>query len=210
MKRGIVGPLVPLALVLAGLGALAGRVVLEGRSALAEGDDSMLRGHRDEAIAAYERAARWYLPVAPHVDAAYDRLRELTRDPATELAAARAIRGAALATRSLWTPHAADLAAANLVISRASARDPRAGAGAGDTTATRESWYLGRLERETGPSAAAAALAIFGIAGWVFGAIALARRGIDPAGKLVRRPALMSVTAIVLGVLCWAVGLYNA
>src|SRR5207249_6511963 len=109
--------------------------------------DLMLRGKPGEAIRSYEAAARWYLPFAPHVDAAYERLRGLTTPSASPdgerdvLAAWRAIRGAARATRSLWQPHAADLADADAAIASLQARDPSAAAGAGDTTKAREDWY---------------------------------------------------------------------
>jgi hypothetical protein len=45
---------------------------------------------------------------------------------------------------------------------------------------------------------------------WLGGAAALVRRGIDAKGRPVRRPALIAVTAIVLGLACWTLGLYNA
>jgi hypothetical protein len=200
-----------LALVLACLGALAIRVVVEGRSALAAGDDWMTRGKPFEAIGSFEAAARWYLPLAPHVDEAYDRLRALTtsEDPAVAIAAWRGIRGAARATRTLWTPHADDLEAADRGIASLSALDPRA-ANAGDTTREREAWYQARLSRDPRPGTGAVVLAGLGILLWVGGAIALVRRGVDGAGGLLRRPALVAGVTILVGVVCWAVGHYNA
>jgi hypothetical protein len=100
------------AIALAVIGVIGLRAVLAGRSALADGDDWMLRGKPAEAIRSYEAAARWYVPLAPHVDAAYKKLRALTGTP-DALLAWRAIRSAARATRSLWQPHAADLADAD-------------------------------------------------------------------------------------------------
>jgi len=203
---------VPIAAILvAALGALALRVVLEGRAALADGDAAMDRDQPLTAIRAYETAARWYLPLAPHVDDAYDRLRALTKTKQTgaALAAWRSIRGAARATRSLWTPHAADLAAADTAIAELSARDPDAGP-AGATTGDREAWYRSRLARDVRPSPGAAVLAGLGIAAWVLGAIAFARWGITASGGLARRPALVAAAAILLGLVSWAVGLYNA
>ena len=103
------------AIVLAALGTLGLRVVLEGQDALAAGDAAVARDDAQAAIRAYESAARWYLPYAPHVAIAYDRLHALTTSQQTgvALAAWRSIRSAALATRGLWTPHEEDLAAAN-------------------------------------------------------------------------------------------------
>nr|MDQ3301346.1 hypothetical protein [Myxococcota bacterium] len=98
-------------IVIATLCALGIRVVVEGKQALAAGDAALSAKRTTEAIAAWETAARWYLPAAPHVDDAYARLISIARsNDAHALAAWRAVRRAALASRSLWTPHAADLA----------------------------------------------------------------------------------------------------
>jgi hypothetical protein len=192
------------ALVLAGLGALAIRVVVEGRSALADGDGSLARGKPADAIRSFEASARWYLPLAPHVGDAYARLRELmaSEDPAVAIAAARALRSAARATRTLWTPHADDLAAADERIAHLSARDPQA-APSGNTTKEREAWHLGRLSRDSRPSTGAAAVAALGILLWIAGFVALFR-------SQARRPALIAGATIVVGLVCWAAGLYNA
>lgn len=180
MKRVIL----PVAVVLAVLGALAIRVVVEGRQALADGH--------------YETAARWYLPFAPHVDEAYAKLRTLTKseDPAVQLAAWRSIRSAARATRSLWQPHAADLAEADAQIAKLSAAAPGGGKLDGDKLA----WHQERLARDVRPSLAAAILAGVGILLWVVGAFVLARRGAFAVGP---------TGVVVLGLALWFVGLYK-
>lgn len=213
--------LVATAIVLAALGVLAIRVVVEGKAALAEGHDRLARGHVAEAIRSFEASARWYLPLAPHVDEAYARLRELASsdDPAVALRAARAIRSAARATRSLWTPHAEDLAAAELRIAKLSAADPEAAPAGGDTAVARETWHLERLSRDSRPSPGAAVLAGLGIVLWLGGFFVLARRGVaddmreSAKGSQVlvrRRAALAAGCAIVVGLVLWAAGLYNA
>lgn len=223
------------AIVAAALGAVAIRVVLEGRDALAEGDAAMTRGRPADAIRHFESAARWYLPLAPHVDEAYARLRALAgpngakqanageRGPTISLLSWRAIRSAARATRSLWTPHSKDLAAADAAIARVSAQDPTAGhigpielgragqpVGQEVSASEREAWHRARLSRDPRPSIGAAALAALGIVAWLAGAAALVRRGIDASGGWVPRPAVVAGGAIVLGLVCWALGLYNA
>jgi hypothetical protein len=209
--------LIVASLVLAGLGALAIRVVASGRAQLAAGDDAMARGKPAQAIRAFEASARWYLPLAPHVDAAYDRLRALatSEDPRTAIAAWRAIRGAARATRTLWTPHADDLATADAAIAKLAAADPEGAAveTAGEQpadVAAREAWQRARLARDSRPSTGAAVLAGLGVVLWVGGTLVLARRGISTSGRLVRRPALAAGAAIVVGLVCWFAGLYNA
>jgi hypothetical protein len=214
----LVKRLIPIvAIVLAGLGALAIRVVIEGRGALAEGDAAVAAKRSLDAIDAYETAARWYLPLAPHVDDAYAKLRSLTasEDPATALAAWRAIRSAAHATRGLWTPHADDLAAADAAIAKLSARDPGAGrvgekTAAPDDEATREAWQRARLARDGRPGTATAVVGGLGILLWLVGAWVLVRRGLTRTGAWIRRPALSAGAAILVGLALWLVGLYNA
>lgn len=200
------------AIVLAGLGVVAIRVVIEGRAALATGDDWMTRGKPVEAIRAFEASARWYLPLAPHVDEAYARLRALTKseEPGVALAACRAIRGAARATRTLWTPHGDDLAAADAAIAKLAAQDPAGAPVEGDSPAAREAWQKTRLTRDARAGVGALVLAALGILLWVGGAIVLARRGVTVSGEVARRPALTGAAAIVVGLVCWFAGLYNA
>ncbi|HLL24925.1 MAG TPA: hypothetical protein VK427_22480, partial [Kofleriaceae bacterium] len=78
MKRA----LVVVGIVIAALAALAVRVVVEGRDALADGDAALAAKRPLDAIAGWERAARWYLPLGPHVDDAYARLVELAQNDA--------------------------------------------------------------------------------------------------------------------------------
>lgn len=183
MKRALLIGAIALAVV----GVIGLRAVLSGRRALADGDDWMLRGKPAEAIRSYEAAARWYVPLAPHVDAAYAKLHALT-GTADALLAWRAIRSAARATRSLWQPHAADLAEADAQIAKLEAG------------ATPEAWFAGRLAEDPRPSIAMAALAGLGILLWLLGtAVVVFRRWSVPAGA-----------TIIVGVAVWLVGLYNA
>jgi hypothetical protein len=198
-------------IVLAGVGALALRVVLEGRAALAEGDAASARQHHADAIAAWESAARWYLPGAPHVDQAYARLVVSARSNRPHaLAAWQAVRRAALATESVWTPHSEDLAAANAALARARAIDPDGATAAGADPAAREAWYAAGLARPVRPSTPAVVLAIGGILCWLAGITLVVRRGFDAAGRVVRRPAVVGIAVTLVGIAGWAAGLYNA
>lgn len=207
MKRAIVIA----GIVLAAFGAIAVRVVIEGRNALADGDTAMAAKRTDDAIAAWESAARWYLPFAPHVDAAYARLTALAKaEPAHALAAWRAVRRAATATRWLRQPHADDLAAANAAIATLSAAHPDGAPAAGQNVTERTAFHADRLAADLRPSRGAAALAILGILSWLAGIGVLAVRGLDRAGNLVRRSALVGAALTTIGLVAWAVGLYNA
>lgn len=96
--------------VVAVLGVLVGRAMLEGRAALRRANEAEARGEVEATLAFSMRAAKWYVPLAGHTPAAYDKLRELARraeaagDPDTALVAWQAIRGAAHATRGPWMP----------------------------------------------------------------------------------------------------------
>lgn len=210
MRRG----LVVLALVGAALGALALRVVLAGHAALTDGDAAFTRGDVAEATADWEAAARWYLPGAPHVDDAYARLAQLAarseraHDRQRALDAWRAIRAAALATRGAWAPHETDRAAADAAIARLEAEDPDGSKLAGDTAAARQTWLATQLARDRRPGGGPTALAVLGIVAWLAGLVALARRGLDAAGRVVRRPAAVAGGIVLAGVACWAFGLY--
>lgn len=208
MKRAVL----VLAIVGAALGAIALRVVIEGRRALARGDQALAAGRIDDAIAGWEAAARWYLPLAPHVDEAYARLTGLAgADHRLALSSWRAVRRAALATRGVWTPHDRDLAAANAQIAELASRDPAGAAAAGPDAATRRTFHAARLSRDPRPGTGAVVLALLGIACGLAGVVVLLRRGVVEAGPaLARRPALVGATLTVIGVAGWALGLYNA
>ncbi len=213
MKRGLVNAAIA-AIAVAVIGVIALRAVIAGREALAEGDAWAERGNPTEAIRSYEAAARWYVPLAPHVEAAYRKLHALTGSP-DALAAWRAIRSAARATRSLWQPHADELAEADAAITRALARDPEAGTGTvfgskKPTIEAREPWLESRMRADSRPDLWAAILASFGILAGLGGIGWLVWRGLDAKGHVIRRPALGAGAAIALGLACWLVGLYNA
>jgi hypothetical protein len=204
------------------LGALATRVVWEGRAALADGDAAIARGDAAGAVEHWGRAARWYAPLAPHVADAYDRLERVATDAERRgdldlsLAAWRAVRGAALATRSLHEPHADRRARADARIAVLMATAPGEGAawrrapGAGDTAGARAAFYGRQLADDGAPSRGWTLVALAGLALWLGGAVHFARRGLDDADRLVRRAAGTAGGLIGVGVLAWVIGLYNA
>ncbi|MBA3391118.1 MAG: hypothetical protein H0T89_00655, partial [Deltaproteobacteria bacterium] len=110
----------------------------------------------------------------------------------------------------LWTPHAADLAAANAEIARRSAVDPEGAVAAGPDVAAREAWHAARLAADPRPSVPATALAILGILCFLAGIGVVVRRAVSDRGRLVRRPALVGAILTVVGLVGWAAGLYNA
>jgi len=190
------------AVVVAALATISLRVVLEGRAAIADGDDALADRRPVDAIAAWESAARWYLPLAPHVDEAYDRLRDYAKAHRS-MAAWRAVRRAALATRTLWQPHADDLAEANAALTELAAADvERAPGGIAEPT-DYAAWHAQLLAADPRPSSGAAVLAICGIACWLVGMGMLLNRA---DRRRFRLPAVLAA----IGAVVWIVGLYTA
>ncbi|MBL0212413.1 MAG: hypothetical protein IPQ07_00755 [Myxococcales bacterium] len=199
MTRPRAGLVIGLVIALATLGTISIRVVVSGRRALAAGDAAAERGDLAGAIAEWEAAARWYLPMAPHVDEAYTRLTALAgADRRHALAAWRAVRSAALATRGLWTPHGDDLRAANEAIAELASRDPEGAVAGGADAAARKVWHAERLARMPGPSRAAVVVSVLGIAAFLAGVGLLLRR---------RGPGLVAAGVMIAGTVGWIVGL---
>ncbi len=198
MKRA----LIPLAITIAVVGALAARVIVSGRSALAAGDAAAAAGDLDLAIERWETAARWYLPLAGHVDDAYTRLLDITgKDRRHAVAAWRAVRSAALATRGLWTPHSDDLATANAAIAEIASRDPEGAFAGGADAAARKAFHIEQLARDPGPSRGAVTLFVLGIVCFLAG-----------IGLLLRKagPNLVGAGVTMLGVVGWMIGAFTA
>lgn len=214
MRRRIV----TVALVVAcALGVVVTRAVYDGRRALAEGDAAMARGDAAEALTWWRRAARWYVPLAPHVVDAYDRLQTLAEaadeqhDRKTALDAWRAIRSSALATRSFYTPFPARLAAADARIAVLMAEEEVAlDAGKRGQEGEIQAFHLTLLERDDAPSVPWTLIALGGFAAWVGGGFWFARRGVTAEDRLERRTAARAGLVIAVGLIVWMLGLYRA
>ena len=206
------------------LGVVVTRAVWEGRGALADGDAAFERGDYREAVARWRRAARWYVPLAPHVTSAYQRLEDLAEqaegrdDIDTALLAWRGVRGSILSTRSFYTPHSERLSPANRRIAALMARQEAADPSAPGATSTAdgtvavgsEAWHYALLERDDSPSVWWSIIALLGFAMWIAGALLFALRGVTADDRLVPRMAAYAGMLIVSGLLVWMTGLYLA
>jgi hypothetical protein len=198
------------------LGVVVTRAVLEGRAALARGDTAAAAADHAEAVTWWRRAARWYVPGAPHVGRAYDRLENLAREAAergddqTALAAWRGVRGSILATRSVFTPHAHRLDPANRAIAALMARveGPRADPDA--TEEERVAWHYDLLARDEAPSVFWSIIALLGFGLWLGGGGLFALRGVTADDELVPRRAAWAGAMVALGLIIWMLGLYKA
>jgi len=198
-----------------GLGVVVTRVFWDGRAALEAGDAALAKGDADGAITGWRRAARWYAPGAPHVIDAYDRLETFAREAeasgnrAGALVAWRAIRSSVMATRSLYTPFPARLAAADERIAALMAAEEVAADPKKDEAAAR-AFHAALLARDDSPRLPWTLLALAGFAGWVGGGFWFARRAVTADDQLVRREAIRAGIAILVGLVAWMLGLYNA
>ena len=190
------------------LAVVVTRAVWQGRGALDDGDRALEANDTEEAIRGWRRAARWYVPLAPHVSDAYDRLESLAQlaekrgDLRTALAAWQGVRGSILATRSFYTPHEERLEPANRKIADLMTRlDPTPPV---DMTSEQlAGWHYELLERDESPSVAWSLLAVLGFLAWIGGGVLFAMRGVSAEDRLVRRPAITAGLVVM-------VGLYNA
>jgi hypothetical protein len=192
-----------------GLGGVATRALWEGRSALAAGDEARARGDLATAIDRYRRAARWYLPGAPHVHTAYDRLEAVAQaaehrgDAATALAAWRGVRASILATRGARIPFVDRLERANVRIAHLRVAELAEGDDARIA-------HLERLERIDAPSPTWMLVALLGLALWIGGGVLFAVRGVTAADALASRYAVASGVLFAVGLVVWMLGLAAA
>jgi hypothetical protein len=197
-------------------GVVVVRAVWDGRAALAAADAAVERGDVRDAVAWYRRAARWYVPGAPHVDRAYERLEQIANDAEARgdaelaLEAWRGIRGSILSTRSFYTPHADRLEPANRHIAAlmAAVEGPQADPAA--STEAREEWHYELLARDEAPSVPWSMVALLGFGLWIGGGVLFALRGITPDDALAPRPAAVAGALVAVGLVIWMLGLYKA
>jgi len=191
---------------------MATRTVLESRAAWAAAEVALAAGDVDRAIDRLRDTARWDAPLNPYAVSALARLDELgqraeqTGDRARALAAYRAIHGAIMATRSFYTPHAAELARADERIATLMAAEPQAALDRGRTPEERKAAYLALLVPRD-PRPLGVLLAFIGLFTWVGSAVAFVTWGVDAEGRFLRRFARRSVICLLVGWIAFAVGL---
>ena len=188
-------------------GASTVRALVDGRGELERSTDAFNHGDLHASILYARRAASAYVPGAPHVDAAYARLRaialgaESSGDPETARLAWGAVRSAALESRHVWTPRLGDLETADrkLELLRAapvgSAR-PRAAAP--------------EAASEPGPRAGWSAALGFGFLLSIAGLSWLGFYAVRTDGTLRRDRTLLGLALTLAGAACWSLSLYWA
>lgn len=205
--------LIGLATVFLCFGVITIRAMWEGQSALSRGDDAHLKGDSEEAVRWWRRSARWYVPLAPHVGRAYDRLRTLAQaaesegDTEVALSAWRGVRSSIRATRSFYTPYAehVDEADRHIAALMASAQT-----GASEGPKEREATHYELLKLDQMPSVFWSIFALLGLACWIGSGFAFALRGVDDGDRLVPSAAAYSGAGIAFGLVVWLAGLHLA
>ena len=203
-----------LLLVVLGVAWITIQAVRAGETELAESDAAFDAGDLYEASSHARRAATHYAPGAPHVTAAYERLRaiavgsEAIGDVDSALFAWRAMRGAALQTRHLWLVHPHELELANQAIARLEARlqaQPNARLEQGARSVA-----LKRLNRNEAPRGGWILVLGFGFVLCLLGLAWLASRGFDAEGRLSLVRARWGLVLCVVGAICWTLATYRA
>jgi hypothetical protein len=199
-RRVLVGVVLVVVLGLVSFALGTFRTLERGQQELAASDAAFDRGELEPALLHARRAALLYVPGAPHVSAAYDRLRaialgsERAREPVLAASAWRAMRAAALETAHLWQPHGYELGEANSHLERLQPGPPDA------ALAAPSSWGHGRAP-------VWALLLAAGFAAAMVGAILTIWRGVRPSGEWVLVRARLPLALTLAGVICTALAL---
>jgi hypothetical protein len=186
------------------LAALTARMVIEGEAELRASDAAFDRGDLPEATLHARRAAILYAPGAPHVVAAFARLRAIAlgAEALGDIPMARrawgAVRGAALEVRHVGSPEEAALDLANANLARLSGHGP------GDRRAAER-----LLSRDETPRAPWVLTLGLGFLLFTSGLV-LTARGISPTGEISRKMLAIAGLLAAFGVAFWTFAVYRA
>lgn len=192
------------------------RAVYSGEMEVAASTEALYAGDPHEAVVRARRAAGWYAPGAPHVRVAYERLIALAttaeRLGRLDLAmlAWQGVRSAALETRWLTTPHAADLERANREIARLQSQVDRPPGTAAEPASSVERTQMARLAEQHGPRSEWVVVLTMAFCAWALGLFWVLRRGVDPSGRLSLRRAVPGLSLAGLGIALWVAALWFA
>jgi hypothetical protein len=201
-----------LSVLVAALAIVTARAIVEGESALRQSNGAFDRGDLATATVDARRAATLYAPGAPHVGAAYARLRaiaigaESSGDRATAMSAWRAIRGAALETRHLWIPRGVDLDDANQALARlqsGAVQDPSQAREIRDAA-------LEHLRQDDAPRTRWVLVLGAGFVLSAFGLGLLGWRGFGRDGGFVFTEGRLALVLLAAGSACWTIAVYRA
>lgn len=198
------------------IGAITARVIWAGESEIAASTAALQQADVREAATRARRAAGWYAPGAPHVRVAYERLVAIATaaegrgDRELALLAWRGIRTAALETRWIVIPHAADLNRANRAIARIEAAAPRPPGTRTESPQRIEQRQITALLRDEAPRVPWVIALVVAFVAWAAGAAwALRQATRAPEGKAFAR-AQPGIVVALAGVALWVIALFRA
>jgi len=200
-------------LLAAGLfGVVAVRLLLEGHQSVSQGTEYERNGKLTEAVAAYRDAARAYVPLTPYSAFGFERLfaigehAEEKGDLPLARLAFESFRGAALATRSAYTPHNHELSEVQKHLAELYAKWDHAHV-ENKETARSKPYFAGLLQAPVGPSLGRAVAALFGLSVWISAVVAFLFLGLDPTLRPKKPVVLTSGIAFALGMALFTWGL---
>jgi hypothetical protein len=173
----------------AALALLVGRAVFDGTASMHRSDELLEKGEVDGSIALALHAARLYVPLAPHVRAAFDRMRtialdaELRGDRETALLAWESVRAASRSTRTFWTPFADRAREADEHVAGILASQPTTGVQQPVPKDVLAREQRAKLQSDSLPRPWTIVVMYLGLAAWMLGAW----RALSPLDRDVRR-----------------------
>ncbi len=189
-----------LCMTLAVLALLTYRTEQRGAALMAQSDRAFDTGQLELSIRCARRAATFYVPGATHVAQGYARLRavalgaERSRDVELALTAWRALRAAAVETRHVFQPHAAELHEANASLARLMGAPP-------PDVSTRDAGVM---------PAGSVLVAVSGFACAVFAALLLCFAGARDAGRWPAQRAVIPALLLAAGLISLSLALISA
>jgi hypothetical protein len=204
------------AIAAAVVAAMATHALVEGQRELSASGTLLAAGDMEQALVRARRSASWYVPGAPHVPLAYERMIGIARvsegrsDPRTALLAWQAVREAALSSRWLEVPHQQQLGEANAAIARLQARRPQPQAAPERSEVERERDILLLLNRQEHPYVSWVVVMLAGFGLFSGGLAWFSLRALDEAGQLCWRRVRPALLVTGAGALAWIVALWRA
>jgi len=207
--------LLAVCIVTATLLSFALRTLWSGQVALARAEAAFDQGELRESVRAARRAAALYVPGAPHVGSAYQRLQIIGQgaEAAGQLHLAafawNAMRSAALESSAPGVGRP-ELELANQHLARLASRLVVAPPGAEASAEQAERDILRTLERPQATSRTAALVLGVGLLLVASGLLWIGFRGLTPDGRVLGRHWLLGALACLLGAACWTFAAYRA
>lgn len=189
-----------LCMTLAVVALVTYRTEQQGAALMAQSDRAFDAGQLEVSVRHARRAATLYVPGATHVARGYARLRavalgaERSRDVELALTAWRALRAAAIETRHVFQPNAAELHEANASLARLMGAPPPA-------PSSREAGVM---------SAGSVLVAVSGFACAVFAALLLCFGGATRAARWAPQRVVIPALLLAAGMISLSLALISA